>query len=561
VASTPPASPSRQRLYRANCPQCGGPVEFASLASACAVCSFCRSTLALDGETLRKIGQSAEVFEDHSPLQLGASGHFQQVAFTLVGRIQYRYGEGTWNEWRALFDSSPSDGLQPPRDGWLSEDNGRYVFAFDMPLQGPPPDPSMLAVGERLTVNGDSWQVASIQTVTVGAAQGELREPPPTSDPFTVVDARSPRDEVSTLDYSRSQPKWFVGRSVRLVDLQLRGLREDVDGRGAASSRTLSARALSCPNCGAAVEMKLNTTQSIVCPQCHAVVDVSKGIGADLVAYYVQPSGGEPLLSLGTVGKMVLGTSQPLPWQVVGYVERCEVAQDPEDEPTSWREYLLYNHSEGFAFLVDAQDGWSWAAPLTGVPLEQGTQVQHSSVTFREMYRYQGKITYVIGEFYWRLQRDELTHNIDYQGTGTHTTRRLNREQTQGASGQEVVWSAGTILQADEVLQAFGLPSAQLGSFQRDTSPTALGSNGWIGKLVFFGLLLFFIYLIFQSEQPADCTTLATQFGVASQEYQSCMQQSSYNSSGAYGSYGSYGYPGRSSGGSYGGYTTGGGHK
>ena len=56
---------------------------------------------------------------------------YQGAAFTLVGRLQYRYADGTWNEWHALFDNG--------RSGWLSEDNGRYVIAFDAPLDGAAP--------------------------------------------------------------------------------------------------------------------------------------------------------------------------------------------------------------------------------------------------------------------------------------------------------------------------------------------------------------------------------------------------------------------------------------
>ena len=123
--------PSPQRGYRAACPNCGAPVDFRSPASAFAVCSFCKSTIVRDGDALRKIGQSAELFDDHSPLQLGAGGRYQGAGFTLVGRLQYRYADGTWNEWHALFDNGKS--------GWLSEDNGRYVIAFDAPLTGPAP--------------------------------------------------------------------------------------------------------------------------------------------------------------------------------------------------------------------------------------------------------------------------------------------------------------------------------------------------------------------------------------------------------------------------------------
>ena len=99
---------SPQRAYRAACPNCGAPVEFRSAASASAICSFCRSTLVRDGEALQRIGVSSELFDDHSPLQLGAAGKYQGLAFTLVGRLQYGYGGGTWNEWHALFDNQRS---------------------------------------------------------------------------------------------------------------------------------------------------------------------------------------------------------------------------------------------------------------------------------------------------------------------------------------------------------------------------------------------------------------------------------------------------------------------
>ena len=122
-----PATP--QRRWRAACPNCGAPVEFASAASPVAVCGFCRSTLARDGEALRRIGASAELFDDHSPLQLGAAGRWQGVAFTVLGRLQLAYEGGRWNEWHVLFDGG--------RSAWLAEDNGRYVMAMPQRAASP----------------------------------------------------------------------------------------------------------------------------------------------------------------------------------------------------------------------------------------------------------------------------------------------------------------------------------------------------------------------------------------------------------------------------------------
>lgn len=518
--------PSPQRVYRAACPNCGAEVEFRSAASAFAVCSFCRSTIVRDGDALRKIGESAELFDDHSPLQLGASGRMQGAAFTLVGRLQYRYAEGTWNEWHALFDNG--------RSGWLSEDNGRYVLAFDQPLQAAAPDPTSLRPGQQQIVNGQPWSVASVSAAKLIAAQGELPVKPNTERGFVVSDLRSTRDEVGTLDYGNpAAPKWSVGRSVAISELAMTGLAEPAE-------KTLKARSIECPNCGTSLEVKLATTQSIVCHQCHSVVDVSQGVGGDL-AHYVQENGSEPQIPLGSVGTLALGKA-PLAWQVVGYVERCELPDGSDDEQTFWREYLLYHRSEGFAFLVDAEDGWSWTAPITGVPQLRGDSAVYQGATYRKLYTYTGQVTYVLGEFYWQLTREQRTLNTDYQSG----SKRLNREQT----GDEIVWSAGDAMNAADILKAFRLGDDRRAALQRDALPSS-GSGGLLAKIFFVMFVIAVLLMLFRcgSSSSSNCDGLRTTYGENSQEYVSCLNS---NRSGS-------GF--RTGGGSFGGFSSGGGHK
>lgn len=532
---TPPPGPT-QRAYRAACPNCGAPVEFRSAASPIAVCSFCRSTLARDGQALRKIGESAELFDDHSPLQLGTAGKYQGAPFTLVGRLQLRYAQGVWNEWHALFGT----GAGPQKSAWLSEDNGRYVLAFDLPLDEPGLEPEAFTPGDLRLVGGQTWSVASRTLVRVAAAQGELPYAPNLKDEFLVVDLRSTRDEVGTLDWSLApQLHWSVGRSVQLADLALTGLAE-------AGEKTLRARGVECPSCGTALEIKLATTQSIVCHQCKAVVDVSQGVGADL-AHFKQDNprldGGEPQIPLGTVGTLALalgGSTAPLPWQVVGYAERCEIPSDPDDEQVFWREYLLYNRGAGFTFLVDAEDGWSWAAPITGVPQLRGDVATFQSRSYRKLYSYTGQTTWVLGEFYWKLARGERTFNTDF-ASGKY---RLNREQV----GTELTWSAGETLESDTVAAAFRLPESAKAALKRDALPVSSGFNlRNKGLWIFIGLVL--ILLLISQCSDDDCDALRSTYGEASNEYRQCLRS------------GSSGGGVRTGGGSWGGFSGGGSHK
>ena len=566
--------PTPQRAWRAACPNCGAPVDFASAASASAVCSFCRSTLVREGDALRRIGSSAELFDDHTPLQLGAAGSHQGLAFTLVGRLQYGYGtqapaahfpegvagpagqagselDGTWNEWHALFDNG--------RRGWLSEDNGAYVFAFDAPLpaDAPADAPALAALraGQSLRVDGRAWNVASVVRARLLAAEGELPSPPRLDGAFTVADLRNPQGDVATLDGSDPQrAHWSVGRSVALSALALSGLR---DG-GATTEATLGSRSLACPSCGAALVVTLASTMAISCHQCQAVVDVSSGVGAEL-KHYAQNNSGvgglKPQIPLGSTGTLALGGAE-LPWQVVGYQERCDLPEGGDDEDgdedegeqTFWREYLLYNRHEGFAFLVDAEDGWSWVKPITGVPEQRGITVRWASANFRKRYAYRAKVTWVQGEFYWRVRRGEVAQVTDYDGVGAAREQRLSCEKTAG----EVTWSAGAVLPATQVADAFRIAPGARTALQRDAAPLAAGSFVATGQNTRKGLMLFvgalFLMAMLSRCGGNDCDELRSTFGEASAEYQQCVRNRGSGGGG-------------SSGGSYGGYSSGGGHK
>jgi hypothetical protein len=226
---------------------------------------------------------------------------------------------------------------------------------------------------------------------------------------------------------------------------------------------------------------------------------------------------------------------------VVGYAERCEVATG-EDEQTFWREYLLYHRDTGFAFLVDAQDGWSWATPITGVPESFGESVRLDGVLYKRLYEYTGKTTYVLGEFYWQLKRDQLTYNSDYIGTGKGNANRLNREQT----GDEVTWSLGATLTVDDVMNAFKLGADQRASLQRDALPNALSGSGSLRQIVLWSVVILTFFMLWRCDSREDCEQVRATFGEASNEYKDCRDRS-----------GRY----RSSGGSWGGYRSGGGHK
>ncbi len=104
-------------MQTVSCPSCGAPVKFRSHASVMAVCEFCNASVLKDADSVKDIGKMSAVLEDFSPIQIGTSGAFGGINFTVVGRIQLRYPHGMWNEWYLLFDDGSN--------GWLGAGRAR----------------------------------------------------------------------------------------------------------------------------------------------------------------------------------------------------------------------------------------------------------------------------------------------------------------------------------------------------------------------------------------------------------------------------------------------------
>jgi len=481
-----------------------------------AVCGYCRSTVLRDGDSLRKIGESAELFDDHTPLQIGVSGKHGARTFTVIGRLQFGYGEGatpdgTWNEWHLLF----SDG----RNGWLSEDNDQYVLVFDVALDKAPPPAAEITVGQSIWLVGLRWSVASIADARPLAAQGELPSPPALGQRYPIIDLRNEQAQVATLDYADpAKPGFSIGVAVRLDALSLQGLREDPD----AGTKKVGAQSFACPECGAAIEPARADSRSITCGSCHSVVDLSKGAGADLSAWR-QNQREVPTIPLGRVGVLSIAGTAACSWQVVGYsVKEAQAGND--EESFSWDDYLLYNEHEGFAFLIDSEDGWVGFRTLTGVPkiIGAGAMVELDGSRYRLMARYPATVAYVEGEFYWQIVRGQVTQTADYNGIGAVASQRLSSEKTDN----EIVWSRGVILPATAIQQAFKLDRMPQTARPviADVSPVSGGQTiNWVVWLVVIIIILLVL---------SECGT---------------------------GGAGGYYYG--TGGGSYGGYSSGGGHK
>ena len=484
-------------------------MEFRSAQSTHAICRYCQSTVVRNGDVLSRIGKMGELFDDHSPLQLFATGQYLKRNFTLIGRLQYKTAEGTWAEWNAMFDDGQS--------GWLAEDNGSYVFT--QPSTQPSTQQSTMlpadryVVGEQVGVNGKPFSVASNVSAVLISAQGELPKLPPLGQPFDVVELRSASGEVISIDYTGTQPTVSQGTAVMLDDLALKGLKDE-------SVKEEKGRQFNCPHCGAPVTVALATSKSISCGSCNSVIDLSSGLGGELKSA-IQDEPVQPLIPLGSLGQL-----QGVLWQVVGFQHRMGVAPG-DDEHFGWSEYLLYNQKRGFSFLVDSEEGWSMVRPTTGAPTmtsSSSSSASYMGTKYALKYSYAAETDYVCGEFYWLVQRGQKTQNKDF----ANGRRLLSMEQTP----TELVWSSGDQLASEVVAKAFKLEGKEA-LLKRDVGPFSAAKSIGIGTIIV--VLVIMLLLLSLLGRCSSCNP----------KVENCSSSSSA----------------RSSGGSWGGTSGGGGHK
>lgn len=467
MASTTP-------LFTAPCPGCGAPLDFRSPASVMAVCGYCQTTALRTDEGLRDQGKITQVLDELSPLRVGVTGSFEGRAFTLLGRLRLEYDNGYWLEWFAAFDDGG--------EGWLSEASGQYVFTVRQPPVANAPPFDGLKPGKLFNWNGKPYRASDVRTARCTGGQGEL--------PFAVGigwEAKTADFRVGalflTLDYSEGEsPVCYAGHPVTLQDLQCQWLKDEEelarDQAARAGDRAAqgSLQALDCPNCGSPIRYVNGLTASLVCPACQAEVELSGDKAAVLALH--QAATQRSTLALGEVGKFRGGE-----WTVIGFFKACELG----DEPSLWTEYLLYNPTQGFYWLVESDEGWDTVEVLNEFPEEPGDdRIRWQGQTLKRDWTYQAEVLYAAGAFNWRIHVGDRTVISDYSAANFRLTREVYN--------QEITWSLSRREPAAVVLGWFGHKVAAPAP-RRTGGGIPLGGEDLRGLFRVFSILLWAINL------------------------------------------------------------------
>ena len=429
-------------ILRANCPSCAAPIKFMSGSTVVLVCPFCRSAIARTDRALEDLGKVAEIAQSSSPLKLGLRGSFKGNAFELTGRaqLQHQLG-GFWDEWYATF----SNGWV----SWLAEAQGRFYVTFYQPLSADVILPAFeqLQVGQTVdAIPANSPLIVTEKgTATAVAAEGEIPYRLTPYEQSNYADLSGQNNAFATIDYGMSPPWVFAGQQATLADIGL------ADARLAErAARRVATGAMSCPNCGGPLALAApDKSERVTCLNCSSLLDVNQGNLKYLHAVNPPASAPDFVLPIGAKGIFTYGRM----FKIIGAVMRSVTI---EGEKFYWHEYLLYEPSIGFRWLVHSDNHWNFVEPVNAAEIQASANMlgarsaSYGGRTFRIFQDADAVVEYVQGEFYWRVEQGETVRAADY----VSPPLMLSQEVT----ANEINWSLGTYMTNAEIEKAFGVP-------------------------------------------------------------------------------------------------------
>ena len=461
-----------------NCPSCRAPVEFRPGAGQIKVCEFCQTVVFRGEVNLQSLGKVSQLVDTDSPLKLGISGRYSGTTFTIAGRIQKSNPTGTWDEWYLEFEDE--------RQGWLAESEGEWKLLFPL-TNAAAPKLAQLEVLGSFSLRDKLFVVEEKNQAETVSAEGQL---PSFNHQHAYVDATGPRGVFCTLDEAGETTEAFVGNFVTLAALGFDP--HDL----APTPKRAALRAARCTQCNGPLELKApDAAKRVACPYCGALLQVQGGSLEFLEMLEKPPF--EPRVPLGAVGKLHdptvdkptgpstgLGTGPAPEWTCLAFLVRsCEV----EGTRYPWDEYLLWNKTEGFRWLMHSNGHWTWLRPIPAGEVAFSFRVaKHNGTTFRGYQEVFAGTDYVAGECYWQVTAGERAQAREYIGPPWS----INVDQT----GHEATVTLGVMIEGDLVAKTFGIRNklnpavgiapAQLNPFSAKAAEAWSFAALWGGVLV-----------------------------------------------------------------------------
>ncbi len=419
-------------VAQGSCPGCGAPIQFAVGSSVSTVCTYCHTTVRRTDRGLDNLGKIADLVNTPTLVAVGDSGTLGGQSFVILGRVQLNHDMGgVWDEWYIGYANGAW--------GWLAYAQGQYYATWKVEPTPAVPARQQLYIEAAVPLGQAYFRVVELKQATIASAEGELPFSPRTGQPRIYADLVGPNRGFATLDWGEGGEACEVFLGNQLDESQLQ-ITQQVERPG----RQVDLQGINCPNCGAPIRLHAGQRiERVACQHCGAI---SESASQQVIAKQ-EAVRAAPLIALGSFGSI-----GDVIYTVIGFVERSTVV---DGETFSWTEYLLFAPGLGFRWIVDDEGTWRFVVPLNLADVDLRQFPQNVNLGGR---RYSmrntgtARVTYVVGEFYWKIAVGETVQVSDYAADN----QLISREAMQN----EVSWSYSRPIPWGVIQRAFGVQKA-----------------------------------------------------------------------------------------------------
>ena len=192
-----------------NCPQCGDLLSVYFTYSKLVKCKSCGSSIFLEDDAVKLIGQSAVLSPEPSLIELHRPFKLQDKRFTPLGKIRYNYGRGFWEEWFLKDDHN--------QEFWLSIDEGDFVLEEKIKFSLPFKKNHTFKVGQRF----NDYQVSEIGKGVCEGFEGELPEAIKLNESHSYVHLSRGHGELLTLELFDNETMTFKGQWIDPLEIKV----------------------------------------------------------------------------------------------------------------------------------------------------------------------------------------------------------------------------------------------------------------------------------------------------------------------------------------------------
>jgi DNA-directed RNA polymerase subunit RPC12/RpoP len=283
--------------------------------------------------------------------------------------------------------------------------------------------------------------------------------------------------------------------------------------------------AIECPACGAPITLHgFGGVEQVACPYCGTILKPSSKPRADGdseaarnldIVLRAERQRQQSRLNLYERGEFDGHT-----WEIIGILWRQVVA---DGSVFPWQEFLLFNPYEGYRWLIyQMHDAvWSIGGPLLGaVEVQPGYQPRAiwAGETYKHFSTGNARVTYVEGEFPWRVMVGDVAQAHDY----VCPPKMVSVEIEQNEFGADVNFTQMRPISPAEVWAAFkrtGEPPASYGIHPAEPNPYAHPFYLRAGiVLALVWLIVLIIYTSGRDNEVAFNAVLTPQQPVLTQE-------------------------------------------